>query len=360
MKVQISFDDTLIFSYVGASINWDHASDRRRFPRYCSLTGISLNDFRKNKIESDVIVLNQASDLTFWVNYPRNKTKIIFDANDSYSIPSKMNIKDFGRGTLKYLLGKHERLELNYIKTYLNMCSRADAVIVGQPAQVNIIENYNSNLHIITDFSPSICVNPKQHYELQKTINIFWEGLGSSFKPFSEIERIFQPLMREFQFKFHFLTDLEFYKISDKLILTTIMNEAKKMAPSIYDKFLFYQWNEKMLEPIATSCDIGIIPIPLIENSNYFKPENKLVLMWRLGLPTIVSATPRYKSLMSKVTNNLACTSDEIWRKSIIELVNDISKREISGKEGYNFTQKHYSDESLCEKWKNAIYSVFR
>ena len=55
------------------------------------------------------------------------------------------------------------------------------------------------------------------------------------------------------------------------------------------------------------------------------KPENKLLLMWRLGLPTITSNTPSYKYLMDKVINNMIA-SDGNWSLHINNLIKDKEK----------------------------------
>ena len=42
---------------------------------------------------------------------------------------------------------------------------------------------------------------------------------------------------------------------------------------------------------LVTEADIAVIPIDLSDPVAQAKPENKLMILWRLGMPVIASAT---------------------------------------------------------------------
>jgi len=346
------------YSYAGGSEGWQHPANRRRFLRYCQLARIPIEEVDWKNLP-DVLVVNQAADLTYCSRINRSACKIIFDANDGYLIPKKREIYDPARGLFKFLMRQNRYLELDYERTYLRMCERADAVVCSHPLQVVLLKKYCDNIHLITDFSPNIELKLKTDYSIKGSINIFWEGLGSTkYMPFVEMNRIFGSLPNKSNFRFHLFTDLEFKKISDRLFRTTVMNECRKKAPKISSQFYFYQWNEVMLSEIATKCDLAIIPIPLDNTFAMYKPENKLILMWRMGIPTIVSATPSYADASRKLTCDLACATDAEWSDKINILLGSETLRRTVGEQGYRQAETGYSDKSLYAKWANVLASI--
>lgn len=351
-------NSNITYAYADGSVDWQHPSNKRRFPKYCRLADIQLQSVDWTNLP-DVLVVNQAADLTYCSRLNKSSCKIIFDANDGYLIPKKGEFYDPLRGLAKYLFRQHKYPEMNYEATYLRMCKRADAVVCSHPLQADFLKQYCENIHLITDFSPSIELNIKQDYKIKDPINIFWEGLGSNkYMPFAEMDRIFSAFKNKINFRFHFFTDLEFKKISNRLISTTVMDECRKKAPRILSQCIFYQWNEMMFSSVATKCDLAIIPIPLDNTFAMYKPENKLVLMWRMGLPTVVSATPSYALAMNKAGLNLACTTDAEWQDKINELLESEALRRLAGTKGFSQATTLYSDEVLSRKWGNVLASL--
>ena len=348
------------YAYADGSIGWQHPSSRRRFPRYCYLAGIKLNQVDWGNLP-DVLVVNQAADLSYCSKLKKSNKKIIFDANDGYLIPKKKDIYDSFRGTSKFILGQHRHLEFNYEKTYLNMCERADAVVCSHPLQQKFLQNYCKNIHLITDFGPEINLDKKVDYKIGAEINIFWEGLGSSrYMPFQEINHIFKNMSDRKKYKFHIFTDLDFCKISNKLFRTTVMTECRKKAPDIADQFYFYQWNEKMLSTVATKCDVAIIPISLDNKFSMYKPENKLILMWRMAIPTIVSATPSYSIAMQMAGLDYSCINKDDWKEKLNQLLGGGEDfRRKCGLVGHQYAINHFDDRTLAARWSKVLESLF-
>lgn len=348
----------ITYAYTPCSADWQHPVDRRRFPRYCQLTGIPLAT-ADWKHRPDVLIVTQAADLTYCSRIGREDCLIVFDANDGYLIPRKRNFFDRGRGLFKFIVRQHKYPEAHYERTYLRMCERADAVVCSHPLQAAFLRHYCKNVHLITDFPPNIELKRKRDYSIKGPINVFWEGLGTTRNmPFSEINRIFGSRRDASAFRFHLLTDLELMRVSNHFFGTTVMDECRRKAPDLFKQFYFYQWNELVLSEVATKCDFGIIPIPLDNTARMFKPENKLVLMWRMGIPTIVSATPSYAEAMTKVGCNLACFSDAEWQSNIDRLLENEELRRTAGEDGYRHVELNYSENAMRTKWDKVLASI--
>jgi hypothetical protein len=346
------------YAYIGASGDWRHPVDRRRFPRYCKLAGIPLEPMNW-RAWPDVLVVTQSADLTYCSRIPRSDCRIVFDANDGYLIPKKWDVRDPARGFFKFVTRQHRYPELDYERTYLRMCERADAVVCSHPLQAAIVKEHCDNVHLITDFGPEVELGRKRDYSMGDPINVFWEGIGSTrYMPFTEINRIFGAHPKRSSFRFHLFTDLEIRGVADRFFRTTAMEECRKKAPDLAPQFYFYQWNEQMFPVVATACDFAVIPIPLDNTFGMYKPENKLVLMWRMGIPTIVSATPSYADAMSRVECDLACADDAQWTAAIDRVLGSEALRRAAGDEGYREAGINYGDSVLRARWERVLASI--
>jgi hypothetical protein len=345
----------------GKFIKSDHPAFVRRFPRYAKRKVLTYSEYTDSERACDVVVINQAADLTAWKRRRIDfESKLVFDANDPYLLDSSFSLKNALRGSFKYFSGKHDYLEFNYRKTYLDFCKQVDAIAVGHFLLYDMFRKLDLNVFLIPDYSIDFDINMKTKYTLSGdgVINIFWEGLGSSFQPFSEINRIFLPFKKEYKFIFHFVTDLVFYSIGDLLNKKYIFEVAKNMAPDFFMDFRFYQWSEFALNNIAINCDFAIIPLPLDRSSNYFKPENKLIHMWRMGLPTIVSGIPSYSSVMNEADLEHYCLDDDQWRATILMFIKNEEVRRLNSTRGACIVDRNYSNLVIDGKWESLFSSL--
>ena len=113
-----------------------------------------------------------------------------------------------------------------------------------------------------------------------------------------------------------------------------------------------------MMNKIAIACDFGIIPLPIDNSLNYWKPENKLIHMWRMCLPVITSKIPSYDMVM-KDTNQDLCTNDyDKWRDLVLAFSNSESLRKKSGLIGYNHVNKFYSNSKIDLLWETNFLEI--
>ena len=173
--------------------------------------------------------------------------------------------------------------------------------------------------------------------------------------PFRLIEEIFQTINSEYDFIFHFVTDLSFFRYGDIFYKVNIQDIAKRAAPSMYKQFRFYQWSEYMMNKIAVACDFGIIPLPDDGSMNYWKPENKLIQMWRMSLPTITSSIPSYVMAFKDAKHKLCASDLSEWRDFILGLSESRTTRKKFGLLGKYQADKFYSDEIIDDLWKKNL-----
>ena len=69
-------------AYVGMSSKLNAPGDRRRFSGYAKSRLIKIEKFNEKK-KYDLIVLSQMADLSFFLNYNKKNSKIIFNFVDA-------------------------------------------------------------------------------------------------------------------------------------------------------------------------------------------------------------------------------------------------------------------------------------
>ena len=124
------------------------------------------------------------------------------------------------------------------------------------------------------------------------------------------------------------------------------------------------QWNGKNFAETVCSFDLALIPLPLnkrfgLDNSLAIrKPENKLFLLWRMGLPTVVSATPAYQRVMDQCGLAMTCRTQNEWFNILEKYMMDENLRKEAGQKGKAFLEKNYSEETMLSKWDDLFASV--
>lgn len=351
------------YNYVrGRYQSYDHPAHKRRFPKFAARHKISYSDFLSTGSIGDVNILSPAADLTYWSKFAmRSSESIVFDGNDPYLLSSGNYFRESLRGTFKYISGSHKYLELSYKKSYKKLCMLSDVAIAGHTHQEHLLKIEHSNVYRIPDYGIDAEIKIKTDYRLSGdgNIHVFWEGLGSSFKPFKIIEEIFKNIRERDRFIFHFVTDLYFYRIGDRWLKTSIQDVAKHEAPSICNQFRFYQWSERTMNSIAIQCDFGVIPLPYDRSLNFWKPENKLIHMWRLGLPVLLTPIPSYMDVITKAAlTDCYATNTHQWIDIIEKMVGDARHRGLHAKIGFEFAKAQYSNEIIDGLWFKALDSL--
>ena len=80
------------------------------------------------------------------------------------------------------------------------------------------------------------------------------------------------------------------------------------------------QWTDQNFSKYASFCDLALIPIPN-DPIMKLKSENKLVLLWSIGIPTITSDSISYKRIMNEINQDYYCSSIEDWHNKLKKLI---------------------------------------
>jgi glycosyltransferase involved in cell wall biosynthesis len=121
-----------------------------------------------------------------------------------------------------------------------------------------------------------------------------------------------------------------------------------------------HQWSVETLTEVTGGCDIAIVPVDLTDPMAVGKPENRMRVFWRLGLPVVASASPanvRAASLAG-VDELLVCSTGEEWDRALESLRTHPEDRLGIARAGQATALTAYSEESLAQRWDRLFESL--
>jgi len=341
-----------------ATLNDDPSGpgDRRRFLSYAARRGLSYEVARPGG-QYDLVVSSMGGDLSVWSRLPK-PTRFILDMVDSYLAEPPGDPRVALRGLFKFVTGHTRRLHLDYRRLIEASCRRADAVICSTEEQRQSILPFCPNVHVILDFQSEVLRRVKTDYARGEVFRLVWEGLGQNVRTFRVIAGALRQLRSRHRIALHLVTDLEYPRGSTSFA----MRPMKHLVRDLFGEggAVVHAWDMDLFSDLCTACDLAVIPIPLDAPFLRGKPENKLVLFWKLGLPVVTSATPAYERAMRGAGLAMTCSTPEEWVVMLERLLNDEAARRDAGQRGLAYAQEAYSDPGVVGKWDRLLDSVLR
>jgi len=346
----------LRIGYVPINKALNAPGDRRRIVFWAKERGHEIVTNLEEKF--DVLVLSERSDLRFFVK-SKNKAPIIFDLVDGYLARESL-AKDLFRGTSKVATRQLSGMPRPFTHFVQDMCVSASAVICSSPEQSKLITKYSNNVHIILDSHDEIPLlkfsRSKRH--LEDTGSLIWEGLPVTL---GGIKTISSALIQENSTHgtgIKFVTNQEYFRLLGQFFPSSTATLLHKLiGPMVRDTELI-PWNVENLISTAKISSAAIIPVMLSNQLQFLKPENRLLIMWKLGLPALTSATPAYMRVARVSDSDLICKTNSEWETKLNLLRNDIDYSEELVRRGQRYLEENHTKEILVLKWDNAVQSV--
>jgi glycosyltransferase involved in cell wall biosynthesis len=327
--------------------------DRRRFPFYASRRGLDF-ELADPACTYDIVVLTPRADLLTWSRNRPGRSKIVFDIVDSYLEIPRADPKAILRGPAKFLAGEARHPFFSYRRALEQIIERSHATVCATPEQALSAARLCRNVHAILDFQSDLIRRVKQDYTAGSPFHLVWEGLGNNVRWFSEIARPLKEVTHRHPLVLHLVTAIEYREFLQRFW----RRQTARIAARYCDELRLYQWSAEMVSVIATACDLAVIPLPLNRPFERGKPENKLIMFWRMGLPTITSSTPAYARTMEEAGQCLDCETEQEWVSALLHLISDEDARARAGRAGRDFAEGRYSDEHLLEAWDTVFGSL--
>jgi hypothetical protein len=338
--------------YVPYSPRMDAPGDRRRFCYYAEQRDIPFEAADPDR-DYDVVVLSGWADVTTWSRWPK-PAKTVYDIVDSYLSVPRLGVKQIGRGLVKHLAGQTRHLALDYRKAIMRMCERADAIVCASEEQRSELLALNPNVHVILDYPGELTLVPKDDYRAGQPFLVVWEGLPYNLGAFRSIADVIRDLTRTHGAKLRVITNREFYAYARRFG----KRRSEAVLDDLFDDYELFEWSASQMPSLIRECDLAVIPIEMSDRLAAGKSENKLILLWRLGMPTITSATPAYTRAMRDAGIDMTCDTPERWHATMTRLIVDDEARRYGGQAGLAFATTTHSSESVLARWDALWRSI--
>lgn len=330
----------------------DKAGDRRRFVFYAKEKNIPFEIASPEK-EYDLVYLTMGCNISEWLAYKKKfpSVKIVYEIIDSYFF-QKPGIIKRSMGLVRFVIGKESRLYVDYISAIKQMLTIADAVVCSSESQRKFILAYNKNTHVSLDYFENEITDRKHSYKSAGKLKLVWEGQAYTVQNLLKLKEVFRRLADKVEL--HVVTDPAIiypFKVFNKKTSGVLA----KLPCDVY----YYPWEKETFSKHIASCDLAIIPIDQEDGLHWNKPENKLLLLWQVGIPVLTSNTPAYKKVMDNAGIPFLCNNPESWVQAIEKYIEmpEEERQLFAGKASKYLAEKH-TKETIVQKW-HSIFSSF-
>ena len=342
--------------YWPLSNNLTAAGDRRRLVFWARARGHEIISDLSKKV--DVLVASEKSNFSSEY-FVKQNTPVIFDLVDAYLSPLNSR-EDLARGIAKRLSGQISGRVKPFSEHVREFCMASGAVICSSIEQEQVIKKFNLNTHVILDSHdeiPFIDAKLLKPREIGKS-RLLWEGQPATIRGVRQISSVLYELTKSNDLCFDFVTDEQYFQYLGKYFKRNTKVLLQKDLKKISDHTSVIPWTLNNLIGTAQKSSIAMIPTDLSVPMQLLKPENRLLIMWRLGLPCLTSPSPAYVRVSDKAGTNSVCEDSSTWFERFQKLLSDPNFAYAEIQRGQNYLSQFHSKEILLEKWDRAIDSV--
>jgi hypothetical protein len=286
-------------------------------------------------------------------------TLTVLDIVDGYLVEDTPFLKDYLRYFLRSSKKKSLQRPKKFSRSLKEVCSKVDLIVVASNEQAKIARQYNPNVSVIRDSHDELgspieikIFNKKQGF------NLFWEGLGFTLFHFEEAANDLGKFLLETNSTLNLVTNVTFPKYAGKFGKVESKALIQKIFGPAAQNVHIYPWSQEKVREIARECDFGVIPILEKDDFARLKPENKLLIYWRLGLQTLFSDTPSYLRLADEVGVPEYSVSTGKWGEKLEEISKAPTCLNPNMLNVHEYLLRFHSNEVILAQWKKALDSL--
>ena len=227
-------------------------------------------------------------------------------------------------------------------------------MVCSTEEQVRDISPFCKNVHVILDVQSPVVRTHKVDYRSGEVFNLVWEGLPCNVSQLYQIKSVLTKLQTRREIALHLITDLEFNRYLGRYGKAQTVDFTRGLCPHVH----LHDWSEQTCSGIVCAADLAVIPIDLSDPFARGKPENKLLLFWRMGMPTVTSATPAYDRAMARAGLSATCRTEAEWVDTLEKCMEDEAGRRHHGAVGRAFAESNYGEASILECWDKLFDSI--
>jgi hypothetical protein len=345
----------MIIGYEGYSPGNSGIADRRRVLFWASIRGHAVVSSRDPN--ADVVVVTSSGDLGYWARTKTSKP-IVIDVVDGL-IGEQSRSKDLFRGVGYWGTRRSSNLlPCSYRQLILEVARRSSKVVCSSPEQVTEWAKFQIKATDILDIHEEIPLleHPRASTEMNP-IEMFWEGLPATLGSMSVLKHFFECNLDK-NFKLNILTNLNSFKYMNKYKKVDLDLVLRRQLQHSNLEINKVQWSPQMLIEYSRRSKFGVIPIFDLKGYSHLKAENRLLIMWRLGLPVLTSPLQSYSRVMRAAEIDGICTNSTDWTVKLERLSYSADLRDEFIQKSRNYLEVNHRTEDVLEKWDFVLGNV--
>lgn len=342
--------------YDSYSADLTQIADRRRIGLWIHKQDFEVFDSSGSPINIQII---QPFTDPFLIKRLDAQTRIVLDMVDGYLVDTPSLPLDYAR----YFLRSSKIPALIHPKRFSRslqkICTFVDMVVVASDEQAELVRPFNKNIRVIRDSHDELGQPlPMKEFSKNTNLDIFWEGLGFTLIHFDDVATDLGKFLLSTNSTLHLVTNETFPRFAGKFGRIDTRRKIKDMFGLAASRIVVHPWSEKMVSEVAAKCDFGIIPINQKNKFAQLKPENKLLIYWRLGLQTLFSDTPSYVRLASEVGVAEYSVKSGEWSAKLREISEAHGCLSENIHKAQEYLLRFHSERVILEQWREALDSL--
>lgn len=325
--------------------------DRRRFIFYANARKLNIEIANPSQ-HYDIIYITTSANISSWIAYKKKhpSVKLVFEIIDSYLLEDS-SLSLYFRGLSRLLTKREGKLYLDYRNAFIDIIKLAEAVVCSTTIQRENILQYNKNVHVSLDYFSDDITNHKDSYIKGSKLKIAWEGMAFTVDGLLQLKDVFAALSD--QIELHVITDPVI-----KYPFSFLNKETKSLLAGLPCEVQLHPWNKEVFSVLISEMDIAVIPIDTAKKLAVNKPENKLLLLWEIGIPVVASNTPAYRRVMDMAGIDSYCITNNDWIEKICYLAASVSNREDYMKKAGKYLSLNHTKSILIKNWDLVFDSL--
>jgi hypothetical protein len=331
----------------------DRPGDRRRFAGYAASRELAIRQV-SDWSDVELVVLTTECDLVRWVHAP-DWVRIVLDLPDAVLVEPR-SLRTWVRGVGKWVAGPLSRPVANHTRALCELMRRADAVVCTTESMAGMLRAMCPNVHLVLDLVGEVPLGVIDQEQCSDRIEILWEGLYPTLRAVEQVVPALRDLARQRDVRLHLVTD----RMAPRFMNRFFVRDVEKMVARWGISVEVHDWRLDNLVAVAARCEMAIVPVDLASPYASGKPENRLRIHWRLGLPVLASDTPAHRRAMAAagITDDVLCRTGADWSRCLDRYASDEGVRLRHAVAGREAVLGPYSDGVMLDSWDEVLRSV--
>lgn len=329
--------------------------DRRRFPAYAGRRGIEfavVNDWR----DVDLAVVSTEADLVWWASAP-SRTKVVLDLPDAF-LDEPRSYRSRARGVAKWLAGPLSRPVLRHDRAMLRLIARADAVVCSTPEQAEKLGRHAENVHVVLDDHAEVAPRKPRSWSEDDhgAFQLVWEGLFPTLAAVEQVLPGLRQLSEDREVVLHLVTDRRPRRYMNRFLHHEVADVVARWGLDVR----LHDWDVGTLESVSRDCRLAIVPVVRSDPYSLGKPENRMRLFWRLGLPVLASDSPAHRRavVLAGVAEDTLCNEGSDWSRALRQYAFEPGACRSASEAGHQAALGPYGSDAVMEAWDGVMASI--